>query len=269
MSSHLDVLAATALVVVIIMALTWIVSLVLHDAGIAAIVWGVAFIAVTGTAALVGDGDDARCVLLFTLVAVWGLRLTVHIWLRNLGRPEDPRYQAMRQRAGSRFPVTSLVTVFGLQGLLIWVVALPAQLAMTPTEPIGLGTLAFVGIGLWGVGFFFETVGDAQLARFLSRPDSSDQVMDRGLWRYTRHPNYFGDFCVWWGIFAVAAETADGRCGVIGPVVMSVLLTQVSGVPLLERSIGRRRPGYVDYAARTAAFFPRPPRRAAAGADRQ
>ena len=110
------------------------------------------------------------------------------------------------------------------------------------------------------MGFLFETVGDAQLARFKADPANEGQVMDRGLWRYTRHPNYFGDFCVWWGIFLVAAETGPGRWGIVGPIVMSVLLLRVSGVAMLEKTIGKRRPGYAEYVARTSAFFPRPPK---------
>jgi steroid 5-alpha reductase family enzyme len=133
------------------------------------------------------------------------------------------------------------------------------QLGQVPHDP-GLGPLAAVGVALWLVGFLFETIGDAQLTRFRADPSSAGQVMDRGLWRYTRHPNYFGDACVWWGIGLVAAESGLGAVGLIGALVMSVLLRRVSGVPMLERSMAKRRPGYTEYVARTSPFVPRPPR---------
>jgi len=142
----------------------------------------------------------------------------------------------------------------------MWIVSLPVQLSATAATPASFGPLAYLGAAVWTVGFLFETIGDAQLARFKADPDNKGQVMDHGLWRYTRHPNYFGDFCVWWGIFLIAAETGPGRWGIVGPVVMSVLLMRVSGVTLLEKTIGKRRPGYADYVARTSAFFPRPPK---------
>ena len=260
MSGHIDVLATSALVILVVVAGTWIVSLVLTDASIIDIVWGAGFVLVAVASDLVGDGDGQRSTLLVVLVAIWGIRLTVYLWWRNHGSGEDPRYQAMRRRAGDSFATRSLVTVFLLQGALMWTVSLPVQLAMTPTDPEGVGILAVIGVVVWGIGLFFESVGDAQLARFRADPDNAGRVMDKGLWRYTRHPNYFGDFCVWWGIFLVAAETTDARFGVIGPIVMTVLLLRVSGVALLERSITRRRPDYEAYAARTSSFFPRPPR---------
>jgi steroid 5-alpha reductase family enzyme len=259
----MTVLLAAAGVLAALMVATWVVSLAMRDASIVDIVWGLAFVTVAVTAFVVGDGADPRRTLLLVLVGIWGLRLSGYLAKRNLGHGEDYRYQAMRARWGDRFGIVSLVVVFGLQGVLAWVVSLPVQLAATASDPSGLGPLAALGVALWAVGLVFETVGDAQLARFKADPANEGAVMDRGLWRYTRHPNYFGDFCVWWGIFAVAAETGPGRWGVVGPVVMSFLLLRVSGVAMLERTIGKRRPGYAEYAARTSAFFPRPPRRPA------
>ncbi len=259
MSGHVDVLATSALVIAGLMILTWLLSLPLRDASIVDIVWGAGFVVVTVVAAAVGDGLEDRQTLLLAVVGVWGLRLAGYLAWRRVGTGEDRRYRAMRHRAGASFPVRSLFTVFLLQGVVMWVVSLPVQLAMTPTSP-DLGALAVVGVLVWGVGFFFETVGDAQLARFLADPANDGNVMDRGLWRYTRHPNYFGDMCVWWGVFLVAAESGDAVMGVIGPIVMTVLLTRVSGVPLLERSLTRRRKDYDDYVTRTSAFVPRPPR---------
>jgi len=167
----------------------------------------------------------------------------------------------MRRHFGRRFPLISLVTVFALQGALMFVVSLPVQLGQAATKP-ELGWIAWVGVAVYAVGLFFESVGDVQLARFKAEPANKGKVMDRGLWGYTRHPNYFGDACVWWGIAIVAAETRLGLWGLIGAVVMTVLLLRVSGVALLERSLTKRKPDYAAYVERTSAFFPRPPRKA-------
>ena len=167
----------------------------------------------------------------------------------------------MRRKAGAAFAWRSLFSVFWLQGLLIWVVSLPVLLAMTADEPASVGALGVAGVVVWSVGFFFETVGDAQLARFRADEANAGRVMEIGLWAYTRHPNYFGDCCVWWGIFIVAVETSDARWGVAGPIVMTLLLTRVSGIPLLERTMNKRRPGYDEYTTRTSSFLPRSPRR--------
>jgi steroid 5-alpha reductase family enzyme len=183
--------------------------------------------------------------------------------MRNLGKGEDFRYQAMRRKHGDRFFVVSLGTVFGLQALLMWVISLPLQIGIAASDPgVGVSPLDVVGTVLWAVGLFFEAVGDWQLARFKADPSNQGKVMDRGLWRYTRHPNYFGDFCVWWGLYLIAAAGGAGWT-VVGPILMSALLIRYSGAGLLEKTIGTRRPGYDDYARRTNGFFPGPPRKAA------
>ena len=189
------------------------------------------------------DGSRDRRLLLALLVTIWGLRLTAYLARRNLGKGEDHRYAAMRRRHGDRWPLRSLVVVFWLQGALMWVVSLPVQVAMNDPTPGGLGTLDWIGTAVWLVGFAFEAVGDEQLARFKSDPANRGRVMDRGLWRYTRHPNYFGDFCVWWGIWLVALSTGSAWWTVVGPVVMSVLLIRVSGAALLERSLSQAARG--------------------------
>jgi len=243
------------------MVLVWLVSLLVKDASIVDIIWGFGFVVVAATSAAVGEGFSDRRYLLLCLVGVWGLRLSGYLAWRNLGHGEDYRYVAMRKKFGDSFWWISFFQVFLLQGVLMWVVSLPVQLSATAETPDSFGPLAFAGIALWMVGLVFETVGDAQLAAFKADPDNKGKVMDRGLWRFTRHPNYFGDFCIWWGVFLVAAETVPGRYGVIGPLVMSFLLLRVSGVAMLEKTIGKRRPGYAEYIARTSAFFPRPPKR--------
>lgn len=260
MNPTVEVLVASTVAIAVLMLAVWVVSVLVRDASIIDLVWGPAFVVVGWAAVVVGEGDQTRAVLLAALLTVWGLRLGGYLAWRNLGSGEDRRYQAMRRKWGDRFWLVSLVTVFATQGLLVLVVSLPVQLAATAEHPTNLGALAWIGVAVWCVGLFFETVGDTQLARFKADPDNEGQVMDRGLWRYTRHPNYFGDFCVWWGIFLIAAETGPGRWGVIGPLVMSALLMRYSGVGVLEKSIGTRRPGYAEYARRTSTFFPRPPR---------
>jgi steroid 5-alpha reductase family enzyme len=258
--STAGLLAVEAGLVLLLVTALWAVSVALHDTSIVDIFWGSGFVVVAWTAFLLVDGNGGRRLLLAVLVTVWGVRLTVHLARRNLGKGEDPRYAAMRRRHGDRWPVRSLVVVFWLQGALMWVVSLPVQVAMTDPTPDGLGALDWVGATLWAIGLAFEAVGDLQLVQFKADPVNRGKIMDRGLWRYTRHPNYFGDFCVWWGIWLVALATGSAWWTAVGPAVMSLLLIRVSGAALLERSL-TRRPGYADYVARTSAFFPWPPRR--------
>ena len=195
----------------------------------------------------------ALTLLVIMLVAIWALRLAIYIAARNWGHPEDYRYQAIRRRNDPGFTFKSLYLVFFLQAGLAWVISLPLLGAILGTAP--LGWLDVAGVLLWLLGFVFEAGGDWQLARFKADPANRGKVMDRGFWRYTRHPNYFGDFSVWWGFFLIGLS-AGAWWALPGPLLMSVLLLRVSGVALLEKSIGKRRPGYEDYVRRTNAFFP-------------
>ncbi len=253
-------LLTNAIAIGALMTLTWLVSLVKHNASIVDIVWGFGFVVVGWTSWAVTDTTGARSTVLLTMVTLWGLRLAGYLWWRNHGAGEDFRYAAMRRRIGSRFGLVSFVTVFVTQGALMFVVSLPLPFGMQTDHQERVDLLTAVGVAVWAVGLCFEALGDAQLARFKSDPANAGAVMDRGLWRYTRHPNYFGDFCVWWGIFAVGARSWPAVVSVIGPLTMSVLLLRVSGVTLLEKSLTKRRPGYAEYVSRTSAFFPRPPR---------
>jgi len=259
--STAGLLAVEAGLVAVLVTALWGVSVALRDSSIVDVFWGSGFVVIAWVAFALGDGSSDRQLLLVALVTAWGLRLTVYLARRNLGKGEDSRYAEMRRRHGKRWPLRSLVVVFWLQGALMWVVSLPVQVGMSDATPAGLGALDWTGTALWGIGFAFESVGDLQLARFKADPTNRGRVMDRGLWRYTRHPNYFGDFCVWWGIWLVALATGSAWWTVAGPALMSVLLIRVSGAALLERSLVRRREGYADYVARTSAFFPWPPRR--------
>jgi steroid 5-alpha reductase family enzyme len=256
-------LFATALAIcAAAMSALWLVSLALRDASIVDVWWGPGFALIAVAAAWLGSGGDpGRRALATALVVLWGLRLGGYLAWRNTGRGEDPRYQAMRRRWGARFPLASLFTVFALQGALMWFVSLPVQ-AVHVSSGGPLGPLDAAGAALALVGLLFETLGDLQLARFRADPANRARVMDRGLWRYTRHPNYFGDACVWWGLYAIAAATPLGIWTIASPIAMTFLLLRVSGVALLERSIGKRRPDYAEYAARTSAFVPWPPGRA-------
>ena len=251
----------TGLVAVMaLMLVAWVISVRMRDASIVDIFWGLAFVTIAWATYAVGDGAPDRKRLLAVLVTIWGVRLAAYLAKRNLGHGEDFRYQHMRSKRPN-FTSFSLYGVFGLQGALAWIVSLPVQIAMHDDTPQSLGWLTIIGAIVWAVGLFFEAVGDWQLTRFKADPASKGQVMDTGLWRYTRHPNYFGDFCVWWGLLLIAAETGRGAYGFIGPIVMTVLLTRVSGKDLLEKVIVKRRPGYAEYVKRTNAFFPGPPRR--------
>jgi steroid 5-alpha reductase family enzyme len=237
---------------------TWLMSLAQRNVTIVDTLWPLMFVIAAAVYAVTAPAVGPRALLVLALVSIWGLRLAAHLALRNHGRPEDRRYQAIRARNEPNFAFKSLYLVFGLQALLAAVVSLPLLGAISGSTP--LGPLDAAGVVLWTVGLLFESVGDWQLARFKSNPGNANRVMDRGLWGWTRHPNYFGDFCVWWGFYLIAAA-AGAWWSIAGPALMSVLLMRVSGVALLEQDIGERRPGYRDYIRRVNAFFPGPPRR--------
>jgi steroid 5-alpha reductase family enzyme len=253
-------LASTAAFVALLMVAVWLSSVWKRNASIVDVIWGPGFAGIALVAFATSDAPLARRALVTGLALVWGLRLGGYLLRRAWGKPEDFRYQAMRRYWGARFPLVSLLTVFALQGVLMWIVSLPLQVAQVAAEPAELGALDALGACLWLVGMFFESVGDSQLARFKADPANAGRVMDRGLWRYTRHPNYFGDCLVWWGFFAIALAVPGGIYTLVGPIAMTVLLRRVSGVTLLERSLVKRRPGYAEYVARTNPFIPGPPR---------
>ena len=255
-----DAMLVAAITILCIMVATWMLSLVLKNASIVDIVWGLGFAITSWVLAITIDGDNTRQILLAVMVGSWGLRLGGYLAKRNIGHGEDWRYKAMRKKKGARCGLISLVTVFGLQGVLMWVVSLPVMFGNSDATP-GVGPLAVIGVMVWAVGLSFEAVGDWQLVQFKKDPNNAGKVMQTGLWSLTRHPNYFGDALLWWGIGIVGAETGSGVIGFIGPVVMTVFLLRVSGVPMLERSLMKRREGYSEYATRTSSFIPRPPKR--------
>ena len=247
--------AGAALLVVAVV--FWLVSLWRDDVSIVDSLWSLMFLLVALVYAAVSTESGPREMLVLGMVAVWALRLSAYISWRNHGHGEDFRYQQIRARNEPGFAVKSLYLVFGLQAVLAWIISLPLLAAVNSTGP--LTALDYAGIALWVIGMVFEAGGDAQLARFKADPGNRGKVMDRGLWRYTRHPNYFGDYCVWWGFFFIAVA-GGGWWSIAGPLLMSYLLLRISGVALLEKDIAERRPAYREYVQRTNAFFPGPPK---------
>jgi steroid 5-alpha reductase family enzyme len=250
MSIYLQGLAVALLAAVC----TWTLSLHRKNVAIVDSLWSLMFILTACVYAAAAPRPlGTRALLILALVTVWGLRLSVYIAWRNWGHGEDRRYQAIRARNEPNFALKSLYLVFVLQALLAWFISLPLLGSLLSDNRVG--PIDVAGALLWLVGIVFEAGGDWQLARFTADTANKGRVMDQGLWRYTRHPNYFGDFCVWWGLYLIAVGSG-AWWSIISPTIMSLLLMRVSGVTLLERSIRKRRPGYTDYVRRTNAFFP-------------
>jgi steroid 5-alpha reductase family enzyme len=245
-----------ALGVVVALGVTFAVALRQRRHAVVDVTWGLGFavVAVVSFATSAGTGDGLRRWLLLVMTVVWGVRLGVHIGRRSRGKGEDPRYEAMFARSEGNRDLVALRKVYLLQGVLLLFISLPVQVGMF--APGAVGVLTWVGVAVWALGLFFEAVGDAQLEAFRDDPANKGQVLDTGLWRLTRHPNYFGDACVWWGIFLVCAQAWPGALTVVSPLLMTYLLANGSGKPLLERDMRSRRPGYDDYVRRTSGFVP-------------
>jgi steroid 5-alpha reductase family enzyme len=246
--------------ILIVATLVWMISVKYRDASIADVCWGLGFVLLAWLYCGLSPVFTTRSWLVASLISVWGGRLSLHIFRRRHGQGEDPRYQAMRASHGTAFWWRSLFTVFWLQGTILWFVALPLLVAVSAGQPPALVALDGPGVLLFAVGFAFEAVGDHQLERFRREPGHRGKVLDCGLWRYTRHPNYFGDATLWWGIYAIAAATPGGWLTVLSPSVMTLLLMRVSGLTLLEEHLKGSKPDYLAYVARTPAFFPWIPR---------
>ncbi|MGA8209965.1 MAG: DUF1295 domain-containing protein [Nocardioidaceae bacterium] len=264
LGAFLGALPFTLLAVAGVLGATFLVALRLGRHAVVDVAWGLGFagIAVAAFLAAEGEGDGLVSGLALVLTLLWGVRLAVHIGLRSRGHGEDPRYVELLARAPGNPQLFALRKIYLTQGLVMWFVSLPVQVAMFEHGEANLATL--LGVLVWLVGFGFETVGDYQLSRFRNDPASRGQVLDTGLWRYTRHPNYFGDACVWWGLSLVAFSAWPGILTIGSPLLMTWLLAKGTGKPLLEKDMAGRRPGYVDYVRRTSGFLPLPPRPAAA-----
>jgi steroid 5-alpha reductase family enzyme len=253
--------------VAVLQGLTFGVALRVGRHSVVDVTWGAGFavVAAVSWALSLGTGGDLRRTVVLVLTASWGLRLAGHIALRaRHHRGEDPRYVELLDRAQARgvsrtwYAVTR---IYATQAVSLWFISLPVQVAMFTRG--GLGALGALGVLVWAVGLFFEAVGDYQLTRFRNDPTTSGRVLDTGLWRYTRHPNYFGDACVWWGLSLIAFARFPGILTIASPILMTYLLARGTGAKLLESTIGDRRAGYVDYVRSTSGFVPLPPRKVA------
>jgi steroid 5-alpha reductase family enzyme len=249
------------LVILGFMTLLWLVSLMLKNSSIVDIFWGTGFVIVTWAAFLLTpDGFAPRKWLLSMLVTVWGLRLSLHILIRNWGKPEDFRYQVWRKEAGAAWWWRSFFKVYFLQGILLWIVSTPLLAAQISSQPDRLTWVDYAATPVWLIGFFFEAVGDFQLARFKANPANKGKVLQSGVWRYTRHPNYFGDAAQWWAYYLIGLA-AGGWWTIFSPILMTILLMRVSGVTLLEKTLKEEKPGYKEYVETTSEFIPWFPRK--------
>ncbi|KPJ77125.1 MAG: hypothetical protein AMJ54_08890 [Deltaproteobacteria bacterium SG8_13] len=251
MIAGINLVAITAL-----MALGWIVSLVVRKVTFVDSLWGLGFVLIVWITYFITEGYLLRRYLLVGLTTAWGVRLCLHLSMRNWGHGEDPRYAAWREQAGAYFWIFSLVKVFLPQALILWVISLSVQFGQLSLTPNHLTVYDIFGTALWGIGFFFESIADYQLAKFKADPSNKGKVMSRGLWAYSRHPNYFGEFLIWWGLFLITLSTPNSWWTIISPLVITAVLLKMTGVPLMERTIVETRPGYRKYMQRTNAFFP-------------
>jgi steroid 5-alpha reductase family enzyme len=256
MASVLSLFMINLLASMVLMTFAWGISVLLRNAGVADIFWGLGFVLIACLTFVMGSGYAPRAMLLAVLATTWGLRLAVHIWARNRGEPEDRRYRALREKEGERFWYSSLYKVFWMQGVLLWIISLVLQAGGASATPARWTWLDGLGVFLWAAGFVFETAADWQLTQFKKNPSNKGKVMNRGLWKYTRHPNYFGESLIWWGFFVIVLSTPTFWWTVISPATITFLLIRVSGVRLLESTIQKRRPEYEAYIRNTSAFFP-------------
>lgn len=259
-----SILTINAAVLAVLMLALWAYRVRIRDVSVIDSFWpfGMVILAATSFAQMGASGT--RQTVLFALTAIWGLRLASHLFTRWRAHGVDPRYAAilgrLMDKRGWSFAKASFLQVFLMQYVLLFLVCLPAQFGQLAGGD-ELRPIALLGIVLAVIGILFESIGDAQLTAFRNNPDNAGKVLDTGLWRYTRHPNYFGDVCTWWGIWLVAADSVLGIYSILGPLILTFLLTRVSGVPMLEHRLKKNRPGYEDYLRRTSSFFPRPPRK--------
>jgi steroid 5-alpha reductase family enzyme len=268
MVSIWQLLAVNFAILSAIVLILWGISTLLRDASFIDAFWAFGMVLMALASWLHSGTATSRGNILLVLTTVWGLRLSLHLYSRWRAVGEDPRYKVIigkaMERKGWSWNKTALINVFALQAPLLFITCLPAQIGIIASRGSeSFGLLAIIGTVIAVIGIVFETVGDAQLKSFKANPANEGKVMDRGLWRYTRHPNYFGDFATWWGIWLVAADAGFGvaAASIIGPLFLSFTLMKWSGGPLLERGMRKTRPQYADYIAKTSGFFPWPPKK--------
>ena len=249
------------LAVVFMMLLGWAVSVRRRNVTVVDTLWGLGFVLIAWLTWLRSDGYAFRQLLLCGLTTLWGLRLAIHLHQRNHGKAEDPRYADWRKAGGRWFWLTSLFKVFLLQALFLWVIALAVQAGQTSSRPDHPTVLDVAGMVVWLVGFFFESVGDWQLARFKADPANRGKILNKGLWRYSRHPNYFGESLIWWGIFLIALSDPRNGWTIVSPLLITLVLLKMTGVALTERIMLEKKPEYREYSEQTPAFFPWVPKR--------
>ncbi len=253
---QISILLTAGAVILGLMILLWVVSLLLKNSSIVDIFWGAGFVISAWVYFfLTPDGFLVRKILIAVLATIWGLRLTIHVLTRNWGKGEDFRYQKWRKESGKVWWIKSLFQVFLLQGLLMWLISVPLMAAQYSAYPARLTLFDALGVMLWLVGFYFETMGDLQLSRFKSNPANKGQLLSTGVWRYSRHPNYFGDAAQWWGFYFIALA-AGGWWSVFSPIIMTLFLIKVSGIALLEKTLKNSKPGYQEYIETTSPFIP-------------
>ncbi len=261
----IEILGTNFVLIFVAMLLLCTVAVRIGDVSFIDAVWGGGMALLAATTFLQLGGAGSRAALIAAMAVIWGLRLGWHLFTRWRASGEDPRYAKILgpYKEQGRFASGAFKRVFGPQAVLLWITCLPAQLGVAASGAAGIGALAWTGAGLWLVGMVFESVGDLQLTRFRADPANKGKVLDTGLWRYTRHPNYFGDACVWWGIWLASLEAGwpVALGGLIGPLFLTYTLTRWSGKPLLEKGLMLSRPGYAEYVAKTSGFIPLPPRR--------
>jgi len=236
------------------MTLWFVISLLKKRNDVADVAWGLGFVLLAWTSFFLSGGSGTRGLVAGTLVSIWGLRLAWHIHARHRGKPEDFRYKAWRREWGKWFYARSYAQVYMLQGALLFIVALPV-LAINRSPGSAFGFLEVMAVCLWLFGFLFESVGDAELARFTKDPINRGKILQSGLWRYTRHPNYFGEVVQWWGIGLLAVVVPDGWFGIVGPLTITLLILKVSGIPMLEKKMAEN-PDFAEYKRRTSVLLP-------------
>jgi steroid 5-alpha reductase family enzyme len=247
------------ILIISLLTVLWVISLIVKDASIVDSFWGLGFVVLAWFYHFkITDSQNFRSLVLCIMTTLWGVRLALHIYVRNRGNGEDYRYQEMREEHDKNFWWISYFRVFILQGFLLWIIAVPLLIGQTDTEN-NLQLFDYLGIMFWLIGFLCEAVGDWQLVQFKKNPMNTGKVMDKGLWKYTRHPNYFGDTLLWWGYF-LFTFSVEGYWTIFSPIIMTFLLMKVSGVALLEQKLSETKPKYKEYTEKTSAFFPMIPK---------
>lgn len=256
-----NIYIATLLVLLVFFIVVFIIGQIKENNGLVDIAWGLGFVTVAVFTYLVSEFKTERAALLSILVVLWGVRLGYYLFKRNWGKPEDFRYVNMRKRWGTSNwkYVKMFFNVYALQLVLLFIIAQPI-ITVNKSSDVGIGILDYIGLTIWIIGYLFEVIGDSQLKKFISKPENKGRLMKYGLWKYTRHPNYFGEATMWWGIFIISLSVPNGWTGIYSPLVITLLLLFVSGVPLLEKKY-KSHPEWPEYAKKTSKFIPLPPKK--------